>query len=100
VPAERCDEVWAGVDGTLTLTSKFRTATEVAPEELRTRYADACAHSREVVARTASLDELSVGTSSRTGSRWDLRWVLLHMVGETAWHADLLRESIDGTTGA
>ena len=32
----------------------------------------------------------------------DLRWVLLHMIEETArhaGHADLLREAIDGSTG-
>ena len=57
---------------------------------------------REVVARAESLDQLSVGTSRRTGRRWDLRWVLLHMIEETArhaGHADLLREAIDGTVG-
>jgi hypothetical protein len=34
--------------------------------------------------------------------RFNLRWVLLHMIEETArhaGHADLLREAIDGATG-
>jgi hypothetical protein len=34
--------------------------------------------------------------------RFSLRWILLHMIEETArhnGHADLLRESIDGLTG-
>jgi hypothetical protein len=96
------DELWAGVDWDADPDFEFRTATDVYPEDLRARYADACARSREVVAGAASLDELSVGTSSRTGTRWDLRWVLLHMIEETArhaGHADLLREAIDGTVG-
>ena len=96
------DELWAGVDWEADPDFEFRTATDLAPEELRARYAEACARSRTVVAAAASLDDLSVGTSSRTGNRWDLRWVLLHMIEETArhaGHADLLREAIDGTTG-
>ena len=94
--------LWADVDWDADPDFEFRTATDVAPEELRARYAEACDRSRAVVAATPSLDDLSVGTSSRTGNRWDLRWVLLHMIEETArhaGHADLLREAIDGTTG-
>jgi hypothetical protein len=94
--------LWAGVDWDADPDFEFRTAIDLAPEELRARYAEACARSRAVVAAAASLDDLSVGTSSRTGNRWDLRWVLLHMIEETArhaGHADLLREALDGTTG-
>jgi uncharacterized damage-inducible protein DinB len=96
------DPLWAGVDWDADPDFEFRTATDVAPEELRARYAAACARSREVVAAAASLDELSAGRSARTGNRWDLRWVLLHMIEETArhaGHADLLREAVDGVTG-
>ena len=67
---------------------------------MRARYRAACDRSREVVAHADSLDQLSVGTS--TGTQWDLRWVLIHMIEETArhaGHADLLRETIDGTVG-
>ncbi|MGY1804278.1 DinB family protein [Blastococcus sp. SYSU D00922] len=95
-------EPWAGVDWDADPDFEFRTATELEPAELRARYVEACARSREVVAAAASLDELSAGTSRRTGNRWDLRWVLLHMIEETArhaGHADLLREAIDGSTG-
>jgi hypothetical protein len=47
------------------------------------------------------LDDLSVGTS-RQGQHWNLRWVLTHLVEETArhnGHADLLREAVDGSVG-
>ena len=96
------DDVWAGIDWDADPDHEFRTAVDLPPDELRRRYADACARSREVVAATSGLDELSVGSSRRTGNRWDLRWVLLHLIEETArhaGHADLIREAIDGTTG-
>jgi hypothetical protein len=54
----------------------------------------------EVVADTASLDELcrNMGDDDPV----NLRWVLMHLLEETArhaGHADVLRELIDGQTG-
>jgi hypothetical protein len=95
------DDLWAGVDWEADPDYEFRTAADVDPEELRRRYSDACARSREVVAAADGLDQLSVEVR-RNGQRFDLRWMLLHMLEETArhaGHADLLREAIDGTTG-
>jgi hypothetical protein len=95
------DELWAGHDWDADPDYEFRTAVDLEPETLRQRYRDACERSREVVAQAGSLDQLSVGTS-RDGRHWDLRWVLLHMLEETArhaGHADLLREAIDGSVG-
>ena len=96
------DALWAGTDWDADPDFEFRTATQLDPDELRRRYAEACARSREVVAAARGLDQLSVGTSRRTGAHWDLRWVMLHMIEETArhaGHADLLREAVDGTVG-
>ena len=95
------DPLWADHDWDADPDYEFRTAVDLDPEQLRQRYRDACARSREVVARAGSLDQLAVRTS-RDGSHWDLRWVLLHMLEETArhaGHADLLREAIDGSVG-
>jgi hypothetical protein len=95
------DELWAGHDWDADPDYEFRTAADVEPEELRRRYREACARSREVVAHAVSLDQLSV-EKRRNGEQFDLRWMLLHMIEETArhaGHADLLRESIDGTVG-
>ena len=53
------------------------------------------------MATAAGLDDLSVELS-RSGERYSLRWILVHLIEETArhnGHADLLRESIDGVVG-
>lgn len=47
------------------------------------------------------LDDLGLG-EHRTGERFNLRWIYLHMIEEYArhnGHADLIRERIDGATG-
>ncbi|MEA2003243.1 MAG: DinB family protein [Actinomycetota bacterium] len=61
-------------------------------------YIDAVRRADSVIAAAENLD--IVGTSL-SESR-SLRWVLTHMIDETArhaGHADILRELIDGTTG-
>ena len=65
--------------------------------------ADACARYRARGQETAGVvRRLPIGTPARDGSGRDLRWVLLHLIEETArhWgHADATRELLDGTTG-
>jgi uncharacterized damage-inducible protein DinB len=95
------DDLWAGVDWDADPDYEFRTAADVSPDELRRRYAEACRRSREVVAAASDLDQLSVQKRGN-GQHFDLRWMLLHLIEETArhaGHADLLREAIDGATG-
>jgi uncharacterized damage-inducible protein DinB len=63
------------------------------------RYRAACVESDAVIARS-SLDELC--RAPDTEPVVDLRWVLGHLLEETArhaGHADILRELIDGSTG-
>ena len=65
-----------------------------------TFYENECAHAREVAA-SAELVTSSVNESRYWGPV-DLRWILVHMIEETARHVghlDLMRESIDGATG-
>jgi hypothetical protein len=70
-------------------------------ESVLAEYRDACGRSRRVVAVAPSLDDLS----AETGGVWghvSLRWILVHMIEETARHAghlDIMREMIDGRTG-
>jgi predicted DNA-binding protein len=59
-----------------------------------------CARSRQILTE-ARLDDLIKG-EERTAD-YNVRWVVVHMIEETArhaGHADILREQIDGATGA
>ncbi|MDH3294103.1 MAG: DinB family protein [Acidimicrobiia bacterium] len=70
-------------------------------EELLAWFNRACDDSRGRVAAAGSLDQLSSRPHPRHGHHWNLRWILVHMIEEYArhcGHADLIRESIDGST--
>jgi hypothetical protein len=93
-------EPWAGIDWDADPEWEFRTATTLEPDQVRERYREACERSREMAAAAADLDQPSV--AERDGQHFTLRWVLLHLLEETArhaGHADLIREAIDGQTG-
>jgi uncharacterized damage-inducible protein DinB len=92
---------WAGHDWEVDPDWEFRTSAELTPDQLRQRYEEACERSRQVVAGASGLDQDSA-TPTRDGSHFSLRWVLLHLIEETArhaGHADFLREAIDGVVG-
>jgi uncharacterized damage-inducible protein DinB len=61
-------------------------------------YDRACAAANAVIEAT----DLDATGTSWSGAAVSMRWVLVHMIEETARHAghvDILRELIDGTTG-
>ncbi len=93
-------EPWASVEWDADPDWEFRTAAHLEPEQLQSRYREACERNRHVSSATG-LDHPSV-KALRDGRHFSLRWVLLHLVEETArhaGHADFLREAIDGTVG-
>ncbi|TFC15695.1 DinB family protein [Cryobacterium algoritolerans] len=93
-------EPWASVSWDDDPDWEFRTAAQDDPESLRELYQAACERSRAAVAGV-DLGVLSVG-ANRDGEHWNLRWILIHLIEETArhnGHADLLREAVDGTVG-
>ena len=62
------------------------------------RYREACERSRGIAA-TMDLDQIGADTERPP---FTLRYVLVHMIEETArhlGHLDVLRELLDGTTG-
>jgi len=64
-------------------------------------YRDESEHARAVVAAVSSLDATSARPAPFYGTV-SLRWMLVHLVEETARHAghlDVIRERIDGKTG-
>ncbi|MCM2387296.1 DinB family protein [Streptomyces albipurpureus] len=58
----------------------------------------------EIARGQEAIKGVSLDTCARTaGQEFSLRWILIHLIEEYArhnGHADLLRECIDGTTGA
>ncbi|MEE2038508.1 DinB family protein [Nocardiopsis sp. CT-R113] len=78
----------------------WRRGGEVPLHRLLAEYEEQCARSREITDR---LDLDSVALTARRGEEpTTLRWVLVHMVEETArhnGHLDVLRELADGVTG-
>ncbi|WP_327288760.1 DinB family protein [Streptomyces sp. NBC_01198] len=76
-------------------------AVDIPLAELLADYETQNARHRELVA-AHSLDELAK-RPIRDGRRMNLRWILLHLIEETArhnGHLDILRELADGTTGS
>ena len=79
---------------------EFDHSDEFEPQDIIERYRIEIARANEIIAGAESLEQLSV--KDRNGERRSLRWILAHMLEETArhaGHADLIRESIDGETG-
>jgi uncharacterized damage-inducible protein DinB len=78
----------------------FHSAAADSPGTLRELYRAACARSNAAI-ESVALDAIAPAPD-RAGNPYNLRWVLLHLIEETARHAghvDFIRESIDGVTG-
>jgi uncharacterized damage-inducible protein DinB len=98
---ENLPEPWASAPWEEDRDWEFTTAHEVPTAELFARYRAAIARSRGVLEAVSDLGEVSQKTS-RSGEPWSMRWILVHMIEETArhcGHADFIRESIDGAVG-
>ena len=101
--AETLPEPWTSVDWAADPDWELHSALRDDPARLVQRYQQAWHTVAQVVA-TASADDLSARELTMNGVpvRVSLRWILLHLVEETArhvGHADIIREAIDGSTG-
>ena len=94
---------WRWLDGkmlgaeTTRSEAEFRPGPELTVADAVVRYGER----GEATVRTVR--SLPMTEPCRDGSGRDLRWVLLHLIEETArhaGHADATRELLDGTTGA
>lgn len=93
-------EPWAGAPFDSDEDWDFHSAPDDDPDTLRELYLAACERTRAGIEGVA-LDAVSLG-HSRSGEQFSLRWILVHLIEETArhcGHADLLREAIDGAVG-
>lgn len=94
-------EPWISVDWDNDPNFEFRTAEQLEPDLLTSRYREAFVRVRSVVEAADNLEQMSVQPLGN-GERFSLRWILLHLIEETArhaGHADFLREAIDGEVG-
>jgi len=93
---------WRWIDGGMLGAEVSRTEAEFFPGS-DLRVADALAAYRAQARRTdATARSLPLDTPCRRKEGVTLRWVLMHLVNETArhaGHADATRELLDGTTG-
>ncbi|HEV3012982.1 MAG TPA: DinB family protein [Actinomycetota bacterium] len=97
--------VWAGQQVSFPWTKEdpdadWRIEPTETTEDVLALYKGECDRSREIVAAASSLDQ------AVHHPRWtedvSRRWILVHMIEETArhvGHADILREQLDGATG-
>jgi uncharacterized damage-inducible protein DinB len=95
-------EPWRSLPWRQDRDAEWTLAASLSPHEVWDLWDTEVASAREVLAAT-DLDAIAVGHRKRKpGEPLSMRWIVIHMVEEYArhlGHADLLRESIDGTTG-
>jgi uncharacterized damage-inducible protein DinB len=90
---------WPGTDDDSEL--QMRRGLERPLAELLDEYATQAAHTDDVIA-ARDWDAESVATDERTGRPFALRYIITHLIEETArhnGHLDILRELADGVTG-
>ena len=94
---------WRWIDGGMLGEETSRSDAEFTPgPELTVQAALAAYRERAVATEDAVMAMPSLDQPCRLEEGADLRWVLLHLVNETArhaGHADATRELLDGTTG-
>lgn len=94
---------WRWIDGGMLGQQVSRSEAEFAPgPELAVDAAVAAYRDRAAATDTAVRSMLSLREPCSFGEDTDLRWVLLHLINETArhaGHADATRELLDGTIG-
>ncbi|NHA68308.1 DinB family protein [Phycicoccus flavus] len=93
--------IWQALDVDADIDAEMTVSSTMTPDALLARYDEACARSDAVLAQVPDLGQRARSRSG-PGEPGNVRWVVLHMIEETArhaGHADLLREAVDGSTG-
>jgi uncharacterized damage-inducible protein DinB len=95
------DPLWRDVDWEADPDWDWHSAVDDSPEQLRELLTSTVARLRALVAEVP-LEQESVRTLRFNGKPANLRWIVLHLIEEYArhnGHADLIRQSIDGSVG-
>lgn len=93
---------WRWIDGGMRGAPVERTEEEFTPGAELTVGAAVAAYRERAAATDAAVRAMPLDAPCAWGERTDLRWVLLHLINETArhaGHADATRELLDGTAG-
>jgi uncharacterized damage-inducible protein DinB len=93
---------WRWIEGGMRGQEVSRSEEEFRPGPELTVAAALAAYRERAAATDAAVRALPLTAPCRWGDQTDLRWVLLHLINETArhaGHADATRELLDGTTG-
>jgi uncharacterized damage-inducible protein DinB len=96
-------EPWASFDWKADDDAEWTVAATMAPEEIWALWDAEVERARRILAEVGDLDAIAVGHRKRKpGEPLSMRWIVVHMIEEYArhlGHADLIRESIDGSVG-
>jgi len=93
---------WRWIDGAMRGEQTSRSEEEFTPGHELTVVAAIAAYRERAAATNAAVRSMSLADPCLTGEGADLRWVLLHLINETArhaGHADTTRQLLDGMTG-
>jgi uncharacterized damage-inducible protein DinB len=93
---------WRWIDGSMRGLTVSRSEEEFAPGDELTVDAAVAAYRQRAADTDAAVRSMPLTQASAWDESKDLRWVLLHLINETArhaGHADATREMLDGTTG-
>jgi uncharacterized damage-inducible protein DinB len=93
---------WRWIDGSMRGEETSRNDDEFYPGPELTVEMAIAAYRERAVATDEYVRSTPLDTPCRERGRTDLRWVMLHLINETArhaGHADATRELLDGTTG-
>ena len=81
---------------------EWRIAPDESAKTVLDLYRTECERSRRIVAAADLDDRARAPRTQPPGGEQSLRWIVIHMIEETArhnGHADIMREAIDGSTG-
>jgi len=95
-------EPWASVDWGADGDWDWHSAADDTPEQLWELYDETVRRSEQAVRDCESLDHHAARRTRGTDEPINLRWIVVHMIEEYArhvGHADLIRQSIDGSVG-
>lgn len=100
---EPAGEPWASRPWTSDRDAEWSIAAELTPDEIWALWDTEVEKARRVLAEVGDLDAIAVGHRKRKpGEPLSMRWIVVHMIEEYArhlGHADLIRESVDGSVG-